>query len=186
MVHYLRVIHAHKNEVSASILIDKIDRSQGNFTGYAYRGKQKIYVPYLNPVDTSVHGYLDLVPTDEVLLSWENGTIKKLFEQEYLDRAIVSADSIAKSTVTGVSLAGSDVTITGTTFVSVEPDVTYVLVTNPSTGVTQSIPSSVFTSGWTATQIVFPDSLIGIGVIGSGWKVAVKANSKVSAQFTIA
>lgn len=54
-----------------SILLDKIDRSQANFeTGisYAQLAKQKLYVPYSNPLDPTVAGYLDLVPTDEVLL----------------------------------------------------------------------------------------------------------------------
>ena len=65
----VRVINGQK--LPRSILLDKIDRSQGNFDKprpYAQAAKQAIYVPYVNPVDPTVPGYVDLVPTDEVLL----------------------------------------------------------------------------------------------------------------------
>ena len=65
-----------------SILIDKVDRSQGQFeTGisYAQVAKQKIYVPYANPLDPTVKGYIDMVPTDDVLMAMNGkGSIARL------------------------------------------------------------------------------------------------------------
>ncbi len=68
-VQYIRVINGQT--LPRSILLDKIDRSSAQFETditYAQQAKQKVYVPYTNPVDPTVAGYVDLVPTDEVLL----------------------------------------------------------------------------------------------------------------------
>ena len=72
-----------------SILLDKIDRSSGQFETditYAQLGKQAVYVPQVNPLDPSVHGYIDLVPTDEVLLqvNQPHGVIVKLAAAGYV------------------------------------------------------------------------------------------------------
>jgi len=184
MSHFLRVIHGQKDETVSSILIDKIDRSQGNFERYAYKTKQKIYVPYWNPADVSVKGYIDLIPTDEVLLSWENGTIKGLYDGEYIDRALVTDTSIAKSVISGTSLAGLNVSLSGTTFASVDPDKTYVIVSNSAGTASQTIPSNLF-STFTTTSIIFPKALVTIGSVAAGFKVVVKANSKLSDQVTL-
>lgn len=175
----LRIIHSQSGNVDSSILIDKIDRSQGNFSGYAYRAKQKIYVPYKNPVDPSVKGYIDLVPTDEVLLSWDSGTIAKLTEAGYVTRAAVAANSIAKATVNSASLAGGTVTITGTGFISINPDKTYVKIINTS-GNSQMLVSTGNFSTFNSTTITFLANKSTIGPIGSGWSFSVLANSKYS------
>src|SRR5271154_4303279 len=72
--------------LNRSILIDKIDRSQGNTEGYAQLAKFAVYVPYTNPVDPTVKGYIDLPPTDEVMLSLNEpkGTLAYLAQLKYI------------------------------------------------------------------------------------------------------
>ena len=86
-ISYVRVINGQR--LNRSILLDKIDRTSAQFeTGisYAQLAKQQVYVPYVNPVDTTVAGYTDLVPTDEVLLQLNqpHGVIAKLISKGYV------------------------------------------------------------------------------------------------------
>lgn len=180
-VNLIRVVN--QQTIVRSILIDKIDRSQGNFTGYAQRAKQKVYVPYSNPVDSSVKGYIDLIPTDEVLLSADSGTIKRLADVGKVSKAVVSSALLTTPVISSASHGGSDTTINGTTFLSVSPDVTYVIFTN-LVGATQKVASGLFGS-FTNILAVVPDSAITIGTPTTGWKVQVQANSKLSNQFTL-
>lgn len=181
-INLVRVIN--QQTLVRSVLIDKIDRSQGNFSGYANRAKQKVYVPYSNPVDSTVKGYIDLVPTDEVLLSADNGTIKKLKDVGRIDFAIVASNLVATPVVTAASDGGTDITVDGTTFLSVAPDKTYLIVTNGS-GVSLKVPSTSFAVG-TNVQIVVADATVAaLGTPAPGWKVQVQANSRLSNVFTI-
>lgn len=181
-INLVRVIN--QQTLVRSILIDKIDRSQGNFSGYANRAKQKVYVPYANPVDTTVKGYIDLVPTDEVLLSADNGTIKKLKDAGKVDFSVVASNLVSTPVVTSANDAGTDITVNGTTFLSVSPDKTYLIVTNGA-GVSLKVPSTSFSVG-TNIQIVVPDAIVAaLGTPAVGWKVQVQANSRFSNIFTI-
>jgi len=180
-INLIRVIN--QQTIIRSILIDKIDRSQGNFTGYAQVRKQRVYIPYSNPVDPSVKGYTDFVPTDEVLLSADSGTIKKLKTVGKIDFAVVASSLLATPAVTSASHAATDTTIDGTTFLSVAPDVTYVIFTN-LVGATQKVASALFGT-FTNIQIIVPDAAVTIGTPGAGWTVQVQANSKFSNVFTL-
>jgi len=169
-----------------SILLDKIDRSQGNSDSppYAQLAKQQVYVPYKNPLNAAVKGYVDLVPTDDVLLAAEaDGSIGGLAAAGRVAVAIVASNLVATPTVSAANHADPMV-IAGTGFLSVAPDLTYVELTNLS-GVKQTIPSSAFTGGApdSQVQIRIPDSSI-VGSPAAGWKVRVFANSKWSNQFT--
>lgn len=134
---YVRVVN--QQVVSRSIQIDKIDRSQGNFEGYAQKAKQAIYVPLKNPLDTSVKGYIDMVPTDEVLLSLASGTLKGLSNRGYITTTLFNSSTTATPVVSGASVSNSNFVITGTTLASLSPDVSYVTITNLS-NVTQTFP----------------------------------------------
>ena len=180
-INLIRVVN--QQTLVRSILLDKIDRSQGNSTGYASKAKLKVYVPYSNPVDSSVKGYTDLVPTDEVLLSSSKGTISGLAAKGYVTYSVVSSALLTTAIVTSASHAATNTTINGTTFLSVSPDVTYVTFTN-LVGATQKVPRTAFGS-ITAIQIVVPDAAVTIGTPGVGWKVTVQANSKSSNTFTL-
>lgn len=171
---------------NGSILLDKIDKCQGNSESppYAQIFKQKLYVPRSNPLNTAVKGYVDLVQTDEVKLASEpHGTIGGLVTAGRVTVAVVSSDLIKAPVAAGATDANPTV-ITGTTFLSVAPDITYVEVTNPSTGAVQLVPSSAF-SAFSATSISVPDSAITIGTPTTGWKFRVFANSKYSNQVTV-
>jgi len=167
-----------------SILLDKIDRSQGNFTGYASRAKQKLYVPYVNPSDTSVKGYVDLVPTDEVLLQTNGkGVIAQLVVKGYCALTAFNSALTKTPVITSATHAALTTTINGTTFLSLLPDITYVTLTNPG-GSSQIIPQSAFASQ-TNILITIADATVTIGTPGTGWKVKVQGNSKASNVFTL-
>lgn len=171
-----------------SILLDKIDKSQGHSESppYAQITKQKIYVPYVNPADPTVKGYVDLVQTDEVLLSLETdgsigglaGTTPPRVSVTLFSSALIATPVITSGTNT------TSTTIGGTTFLSVLPDLTYVEFESPG-GLTQLVSQAAF-SAHLATSIVVPDAAVTIGSVIPGWKVRVFANSKFSNQFTLA
>jgi hypothetical protein len=94
----------NQQTINRSILLDKIDRSQGNFEGYARRAKQKLYVPYSNPLDSSVKGYVDLVPTDEVLLhTGPKGVITKMVAAGKVTLTAFNSSLTATPTVTAAA-----------------------------------------------------------------------------------
>jgi len=167
-----------------SILLDKIDTSQGNFEGYAQHPKRKVYVPYANPVDPSVKGYLDMVESDEVLLAMApKGVIAGLSAAGQVTYSVIASSLVATPVVTAASNSAGTTTITGTTFLSVAPDITYATLTN-LLGASQKIPQSAFnTIG--ATSITILDGVVTIGTPATGWKVVIQANSKFSNQFTL-
>lgn len=173
-----------------SILLDKIDKSQGNSEQppYAQVAKQKLYVPYANPADPVVQGYVDLVQTDEVLLQLDpvEGSIGGLANTTpprvsvtLFDSALIAAPVI--TTADADTPGGDDLTITGTTFLSVSPDRTRVLITTPG-GVTQIVEEADFDTH-TATSIVILAADIN-GSIAPGWTVQVFANSQFSNEAT--
>jgi hypothetical protein len=180
---FLRLTHENKDGSTGSILIDKIDRSQGNFEGYAQKRKQKVYIPGKNPADLHVKGYIDLVPTDEVLLSWNHGTIRGLIDSEYISASVVSTSQTLQPIVSSAGLEDLDVNlgIEGLNFTSINPDVTYLYVINPSG---KYLRFSAFLAS-SSTSLLMPVSLFSsLGTWGPGWSVKVMANSKLSAAYT--
>ena len=172
-----------------SILLDKIDRSQGNFESgitYAQQAKQKLYVPYVNPLDPNVKGYIDLVKTDAVLLQagLASGVITKLVAKGYITTTAFASSLTATPTVTSGSDGAGTLTIGGTTFLSLAPDLTYVTLTNPSTGATQTIAQANFATQ-SNTVITIANATVTIGVPATTWKISVFANSKRSNTFTM-
>lgn len=175
-INLIRVVN--QQTIRRSILLDKLDDGQANTEGYAYKHlKQQVYVPFANPLNPVVKGYTDLVPTDRVLLSVDRGTIKGLVDAGKVLAFVYSSALKAAPIITAVAHVGTDTTIDGTTFLSVTPDITYVIINNGVT--TQKIPSSAF-SVHTAVQIVIPDAAITIGVPAETWTVTVEANCQNS------
>lgn len=164
-----------------SILIDKIDKSQGNSENppYAQNAKQQIYIPYANPFDPAVAGYTDLVQTDEVKLALEEGgSIGGLtqFIPPVASVAFVNSDLIQTPVVGGATNSGGSTFIGGSTFVSVSPDRTRVILTNLS-GVQQIIEEANMTI--TDNLIEIADGVV-TGTPTVGWGIQVIANSKES------
>lgn len=176
----LRVIHQQLGP--NSILLDKIDRTQGVFEGYASNLKQKIYVPYLGVLDASTKGYVDLQMTSEVRLAAEpTGSIGGLAALGLLSTAVIESDDTDIPTVTNAVFATDKLTVSGTKLVSLNPDVTRVIITNDS-GVTQTV--TTFDSN-SATSIVIDASSI-TGTPDTDWIVRVQSNGKISLPFTMA
>ncbi|HED06032.1 MAG TPA: hypothetical protein ENI61_05045 [Ignavibacteria bacterium] len=174
-----------------SILLDKIDKSQGNSEQppYAQVAKQKLYVPYVNNLDPAVKGYSDLVQTDEVILQLDatNGSIGTLANTvpPVVSISLVASNLLSTSTVSaGVHAlpAAGDITISGTTFLSVSPDRTRIYLIDNS-GSVQIIEEASFGTH-TATSIVILSANI-VGTVSVGWKVQVFANSEFSNQFIV-
>jgi hypothetical protein len=212
-VSYVRVINERKGGTvhTDTILVDKINKSQGNFEGYARRAKQKIYVPQHLPVptvllpgnvwtavsgfvdDTTIKGYVDLVPTDEVLLSLNQGSILGLVAGSFVTTTRVDSSLLRTPTITSASNAAGSTTIGGasaatSTFVSVLPDVTYVTITD-LLGVSQVLTAAaIVAAGGSVAQnaIVIPDVAFGLwGPPTTGWTARVQANRKLSNVFTL-
>lgn len=174
----------NQQTINRSILIDKCDDGQSNTPGYAQYQKQRVYIPYANPLDTAVKGYTDFVPTDRVLLSANNGTIRGLTTAGRVSLTLLSSALVAAPVITGSVLPGASTSVTGTTFLSVAPDLTYITLTN-LVGATQTIPQASFTVH-NATTITFLDATVTIGVPAIGWTARVFSNSKNSNIFVLA
>src|SRR5271157_235275 len=101
---YVRVING-QHTFGNSVLLDKIDRTSGQFEtdlGYAQTPKQAVYVPYYNPVDPTVPGYIDLVPSDEVLLQLyqPKGVINKLAARGVISYVLHHSAAVAAPSIT--------------------------------------------------------------------------------------
>lgn len=170
-----------------SILLDKIDRRTGQSESppYAQIAKQKVYVPRSNPADPTVKGYVDLVQSDEVILAaLPKGSIGGLVTAGKVTVATVSSALTVAPAISAGNTAGTDVTLTGTVFLSVSPDVTKVILTNNVSGAKQTILQDAF-SAHGATNIVIPDAAVTIGTPAAGWTAQVFANSKLSNIITL-
>jgi hypothetical protein len=104
-VQYVRVING-QTTFGNSVLLDKIDRTSGQFETdltYAQTGKQKVYVPYVNPLDPTVPGYIDMIPTDEVLLQLyqPQGVINQLAARGVVSYVLHHASAVATPVVSG-------------------------------------------------------------------------------------
>lgn len=173
-----------------SILLDKIDKSQGNSDSppYAQLEKQQIYVPYVNPLDSAVPGYVDLVQTDEVMLAAKaDGSIGGLANATPPRVGVTPFSSalIATPTVTNSLNGAGTTTVTGTVFLSVFPDRTRLILTNPG-GASQILEEADF-SGHNATTITFVDGKVTIagGPPQTNWTIQVFVNSKLSNIFVM-
>jgi hypothetical protein len=170
-----------------------VDRTSGQFeTGlsHAQTAKQKVYVPYSNPLDSSVKGYIDMVPTDEVLLALASkGVLAGLAARGEVSTTLFSSALIAAPTITSASNALGLTTVNGTNFLSLAPDITYVTLTSPGGSSQVITDTDLITAGppntISAIKIEIDDALVTIGTPGVGWKVTVQANSKRTAIFTL-
>ncbi len=205
----LRVVHAQT--VLGSIYIDDIDDGLPNKTakrlgstadpnayvrdGYANVAKQPCYVPRTKPGDSSVAGYIDLDETQRVVHSAFSGKIKGLTDAGLVSVVSLLASDLVTPVVTNAVIdtpATGDVTITGTGFLSVSPDITKVELWGSGVGGTASAPALTLTTAQIiatapgavgATSIVIDTLVNGALVVGD--KVRVIADGQRSNIFTI-
>jgi len=205
----LRLVHSQQN--LGSLYIDDIDDGLPNKQvkrlgstadpnaykrdGYANEPKQPCYLPRTNPSDSTLPGYIDLEETERVTLSAAGGKIKGF--QDNGDITIVSlvASDLAAPVITAAEIdlpAVGDLTIDGTGFLSVSPEITTVQIWGAGIGGTAAAPAvtlNVATIIGTApgavsnTQIIIDTTLM--ASLAAGDLVTVRADAQTSNTFTI-
>lgn len=145
--------------------------------------KQRCYVPRVKASDTSIAGYIDILESDRVLMSQAKGVIKGLSTAGFLTvTSFLSSDvSAPVLTTADVGTPGAgDLTLTGTGFTSLAPDITTVIITG--TGAKTLTQSQITTGGGTisATSIFIPAALVPTIAI-TVTSVQVRADNQLSA-----
>lgn len=192
----LRLIHTQT--VQGAILVDDVDDGLPNKPvhrlgshgdpkaykrdGYANSPKQKCYVPRVKAADPTIAGYIDLNETARVLLSAASGKIAGLVRAGKVTVvSLVEADLVTPNiTLANLDAPGAgDLTISGTGFTSVSPDISKVVLTGTG-AITLTQAQIVAGSGtFTATSIVIPAALIP-GVATTTTSARVVADGKNS------
>jgi hypothetical protein len=192
----LRIIH--NQTVTGGLLVDDIDDGMPNKMthrlgstadpkayvrdGYANDNKQPCYVPRAKPTDATVAGYIDLNQTPRVLLSAGKGKIKKLQTAGLVTVvSFIASDLNTPAITSAIKGGGNDLTITGTKFLSLAPNISKVVITG--TGAVTLTMTQILAAGGTAvftdTSIVIPTALCpGIAVTTTSAKVV--ADDKTS------
>lgn len=201
----LRLVHTQT--IQGAILVDDIDDGIPNKEvhrlgsvgdpkaykrdGYAQLDKQPCYVPRVKRNETTIPGYIDLRETRRVAMSAGSGKIYKLQQ-----RGLITVVSFQPSDLTTpvVSAAASaspgagDLTVTGTNFLSVSPDISTIFVAGAGVGVggitltrTQILAGAG--GAFTNTSIVV-DTLLLPG-LAAGDTVRVRSDGSTSNTFTI-
>lgn len=158
------------------------DQDSSTLPGVNYP-KQKCYIPLWSILPGGVHsttipGYIDLNTSDRVLLSQDHGVIAGLVKAGLITvNATLDPTTTVAPVITSAIVAVSPeaLTIIGTTFLSVSPDVSSVTI-----GTTTLSSTAITTAGGTfgATSIVIPAALL-TGLITVGvTNVTVNANGK--------
>lgn len=196
----LRLIH--NQTVQGAVLVDDIDDGLPNKQyhrlgstadpkayvrdGYANKPKQPCYIPLSRAGEgfPLIAGYIDLNETDRVTLSAGKGKIKGLQDAGYLDVVSFVAADVAAPTL-AVAEIDTDLTLTGTNLLSVEPDITTVIITGDG-AVTLTLEEILAEAGSSAsaTEIVIPAALIG-GVTDTTSSVQVQANEQLTAVVVV-
>lgn len=199
----LRLIHLQTQ--LGALLVDDIDDGLPNKTahrmgstadpkayardGYANKPKQQCYVPRVKPTDSSIAGYIDLEETARVLHSSGKGKILKMqaaglisiisFVESDLNAPVITA-------VTFDSPAAGDVTIDGTSFLSVLPEITSVTLSGTGVGsvtLTAAQITAVAPGAVGDTQIIIDSTLV--PGLAEGDSITVRADAQDSAAAVV-
>ncbi len=201
----LRLVHAQT--VQGPILVDDLDDGLPNKEvhrlgssgdpkaykrdGYAGADKQPCYVPRVKKTDATVAGYIDLRQTNRVTLSSSKGKISKLVQAGLITTVSFVPTDIATPVVTGAvhGVPGTgDVTITGTGFLSVAPEISTVFVQGAGVGVggiTLNRTQILAGAGGAFTDVsIVIDTLLVPG-LAAGDHVTVRSDALTSNTFTV-
>lgn len=201
----LRLVHAQT--IQGAILVDDIDDGIPNKDthrlgsvgdpkaykrdGYAQLDKQPCYVPRVKRGETTIAGYIDLRETRRVTMSAGSGKIYKL-QQRGLITVVSFQPSDLTTPVVSAAVSASpgagDLTVTGTNFLSVAPDISTVFVAGAGVGVggitlTRTQVLAGTGGAFTNTSIVI-DTLLLPG-LAAGDTVRVRSDGRTSNTFTI-
>ena len=200
----LRLIH--QQTVTGAILVDDIDDGLPNKQikrlgstadpdaykrdGYANEPKQPCYVPRVNPNNTAQAGYIDLEETQRVTHSAFNGKIAGLQTAGLVSVVSLVAADLNAPAISGYTVsspASGDVTLAGTAFLSVLPDVTSVAFAGAGVGsvtLTQAQIIAVAPGAVSNTAIIVDATLI--PSLSAGDTITVNADAQDSNTVTIA
>ena len=200
----LRLIHTQTT--SGAILVDDIDDGLPNKTahrlgstadpkayvrdGYANVPKQPCYIPRVKASNPVIAGYIDLEETDRVLLSADRGKIKGLRTAGLISVVSLSHGDVATPTITVVSRndpAAGDITITGTNFLSVLPEITSVHLVGAGVGdvtLTQAQIIAVAPGAVSGTSIIIDSTLI--PGLADGDTIQISSDGLLSSVYTLA
>ncbi len=209
----------HNQTVSGPILVDDIDDGLPNKEvhrlgslgdpkqyerdGYANKPKQSCYIPFSHtaPNGSTVPGFITVQQTNRVTLSQSKGKIAKLTGTPPSTQPGASTFPLL-TVVTGITAAqlaapvitasvhGNPMTITGTTFTSVAPDVTsvtFALGTGGSTPAPLTLTAAQIVAAGgsvSGTSISIPAAAFTTAPV-AGNTVVVTANEKNSNTFTM-
>lgn len=189
-----RLVHSQNSE--GALLIPDIEAGLPN-EAFGFYYKQPVYVPYyrtyfdndgLVAVDRTQPGYVDLVPSDKVKLSEDDGCISGLAANGFLTvvnipTGALDAPTISSTThdTTTSATSGTDdglVDITGTNLLSYNPDTTSIELTDGVT--TSTVTADDAGVSVTATSITITAAAHGFASDGSEdiTEVTVTANKQ--------
>jgi hypothetical protein len=194
----LRLIH--QQTVQGAILVDDIDDGLPNKSyhrlgstadpkayvrdGTIDKPKQNCYVPRTRTAEgfPLIAGYIDLDETSRVLSSEGRGKIKGLRDAGYISTVSFVAADLAAPVVTQAEIdvpGAGDLTIDGTGFLSVAPDITTVIITGDG-AVTLTQAQIVAGTGTVSdTAIVIPAALVA-GISDTTTSVQIQADEQLS------
>lgn len=194
----LRLIH--QQTVQGAILVDDIDDGLPNKEvhrlgstgdpkayvrdGYANKAKQPCYVSRTKPGDPTRPGYIDLNETEKVTFSYGKGKVSKMLTAGLLRKVDYVASQVATPVLTTADLGTpgpGELTISGTTFLSLDPNDTFVYLTGTG-AVTIVCDAAFLLAGGTisGTTIYIPAALIP-GVATTTTFAQIKSNDNLSA-----
>lgn len=202
----LRLIHTQTQQ--GALLVDDIDDGLPNKTahrmgsvadpnayardGYANKPKQPVYIPRVKPTDTTIAGYIDLEESARVLHSAGGGKILGMQAAGLVTVVSFVEGDLAAPVVTGAALAAGDLTIDGTGFASVSPEITTVQMWGATVGGTEAAPAITLTTAQiiavppgaaSGVQIIVDATLLGALAIGDN--VTVRADAQTSNTFVV-
>ena len=198
----LRLIH--KQSVDSALLVDDIDDGLPNKMthrlgstadpkaydrdGYANYPKQPCYVPYSKPTDPTIQGCIDLKETERVTFSAGKGKIKKLKDAGFIDIVSFVMSDLDAPVITNAEIdvpGMGDVTITGTSFLSLDPNSSSVEVSGVGGPLTLTQAAILAGAGTISnTSIVIPAALVP-GVAMTTTTVKVVADDQTSNGYVL-
>lgn len=188
----LRVIHSQSEDglIILSDIEDGVRFNSRHILDAAKRAalKQEVLVPFYNPDDMTQPGFVDLVESDNVLLSADHGAIKGLIDNGLATVQIFDPSDLSTPNITTADLdtpLASELTVSGTGFLSIPPDVSKLVLTGTG-AVTLTRADVIAGSGtWTDTSIYVPAALIpGVAVTVTSATVTADGNDSNTVALT--
>ena len=204
----LRLVHSQT--VQGALYIDDIDDGLPNKQvkrlgstadpnaygrdGYANAPKQPCYVPRVKAGEPAVAGYIDLDETQRVTHSAFSGKIKGFQDSGFISIVSLTASDLA-APVIGTAVidtpATGDLSVGGSGFLSVAPDVTTILLWGAGVGGSASAPGLTLTLGDLVTSpSAITDTTLVIdtldnGALAAGDFVQIRADGQLSNALVI-